>query len=177
MGVEGGKGMNNSLNSIFRPVSEADRLKEAKSFTGVAKPTGAIQKAQRGSQRVRKVRSDKKMDIKFPVTPVQRQELRRLAKELRIIDKQPNKKYETISNTVLLKKAIDQEAIFPERYPPLLYTDTRQYMHVEPLRQQYEQIEELAFKWNLSLRKTVYRLIMNLIYRGEVDIVANREGK
>lgn len=169
--------MNTTLNSIFRPTGDHNRLKETKSPAKGNKSPRNVQKAERASQRVRKVRSDKKMDIKFPVTPLQRQELRRLAKELRIVEKQPNKKYETISNTVLLKKAIDQEAIFPERFPPLVYTDTRQYMHVEPLRQQYEQIEELAFKWNLSLRKTVYRLIMNLIYRGEVDIVANREGK
>ncbi|WP_054943605.1 hypothetical protein [Paenibacillus ihuae] len=169
--------MNTTLNSIFRPVGDPGRLKETKAPTKEIKSSSSSQKAQKASQRVRKVRSDKKMDIKFPVTPLQRQELRRLAKELRIQDKQPSKKYETISNTVLLKKAIDQAAIFPERYPPLLYTDTRQYMHVEPLRQQYELIEELAFMWNLSLRKTVYRLIMNLIYRGEVDIIANREGK
>jgi hypothetical protein len=129
------------------------------------------------SARVRKERVDKKKDIKFPVSPKQREELRRLARELRAEVNEPSKKFETISNTNLLKKALEHQSIFPERYPPLLYKDTGQYMHVEPPLADFRVIEELSLKWNLSLRKTVYRLIMNVIYRGEVDSDAYRAGK
>lgn len=141
------------------------------------KHSASRQASQKASGRIRKERADKKKDIKFPVTPEQREELRRLAKALRSEQNEPRKKYETISNTNLLKKALDHQAIFPERYPPLLYKDTGQYMHTEPLMADFRQVEELSLKWNLSLRKTVYRLIMNIIYRGEVDSDAYRAGK
>ncbi|MFD2614656.1 hypothetical protein [Paenibacillus gansuensis] len=196
--------MNNSLNAIFRPSGDSVGTKDIKALmdkvTGPAvcqeaqKETGRSteressqfypkeaqerrQASQKASVRVRKERKDKKKDIKFPVTPAQREELRRLAKDLRAEQNDPGKKYETISNTKLLKKALDHYAIFPERYPPLLYKDTRQYMHAEPMLADFRVIEELSLKWNLSLRKTVYRLIMNIIYRGEVDSDAYRAGR
>lgn len=169
--------MSTSLNGIFRPAGDPVKPKEALTPVIENKITATQKMPQKPVQRVRRERADKKKDIKFPVTREQREELRRLAKELRAEHKDWSKKYETISNTNLLKKALEKHKIFPEHFPPLLYTDTGQYMHVEPLLPDYEIIEELAFKWNLSLRKTVYRLIMNFIYRGEVDSDAYREGR
>ncbi|MGU3473099.1 hypothetical protein ACLBWT_18375 [Paenibacillus sp. D51F] len=169
--------MNGSLNAIFRPADDSARPQAAETPVEETKAPVPVQRAQKPKERVRRERADKKKDIKFPVTPVQREELRRIAKELRIEHRQPGRKYETISNTDVLKKALEHQRIFPERYPPLLYEDTGQYMHADPLLPDYEQIEELALKWNMSLRKTAYRLIMNFIYRGEVDSVAYRAGR
>lgn len=177
-----------SLNSVFRasehnqsqeetPAALIKPQKAPNIASDSKKEPAAFQLSQNASTRVRRERVDKKKDIKFPVTPEQREELRRLAKEIRIKQRDPSKKYETISNTILLKKALDHQSIFPERFPPLMYKDTGQYMHVEPLLTDYGLVEELSLKWNLSLRKTVYRLIMNVIYRGEVDSDAYRAGK
>ena len=96
---------------------------------------------------------------------------------MRIKDRKPDLKYETISNTDILQKALEHFAIFPEHYPPLLYKDTGQYMHAEPILANYEQIEALSRRLNLSIRKTVYRLIMNFIFRGDVDIYAYRKSQ
>lgn len=196
--------MNGSLNALFRPSDDPVKQKENRlpqdqamapvAHTGRQKavhrpsegigkqpgsktPSAKLQRPQITAPRPRKERADKKKDIKFPVTPKQREELRRLAKELRIEQRDPSKKYETISNTHLLKKALEQQSIFPERFPPLVYKDTGQYMHAEPLLADFGRVEELSLKWNLSLRKTVYRLIMNIIYRGEVDCDAYRAGR
>jgi hypothetical protein len=167
--------LSNSLNSIFRPAGETVAAKIEAQVDKYSEPREVPKKAR---QRVRGERSDKKKDIKFPVTPAQRETLRRLAMNMRKENRDPSRKYETISNTEVLKKALEQHRVFPERYPPLLYNDTGQYMHAEPLLRDHEQIEELAIKWNLSIRKTVYRLIMNYIYRaGEVDSVAYRAGR
>ncbi|CAG7651192.1 hypothetical protein ACFQI7_27595 [Paenibacillus allorhizosphaerae] len=177
--------MNTSLNAILRPAESmkkipgTDKKEHGNSNISQAKQpvvTSAVD-VTRPKQRTRKERSDKKKDIKFPVTPAQREELRKLAKELRIEKMDPTRKFETISNTLVLKKALEQYSIFPERYPPLVYSDTGQYMHAEALLRDYVIIEELAIKLNLSIRKTVYRLIMNYIYRGEVDSNAYREGR
>jgi hypothetical protein len=160
--------MSYSLNAIFRQASDPkNNIQQL-----MVQSTG--QSSINMQQRVRQENANKKKDIKFPVTPIQREELRRLAKAMRIENRDPTKKYETISNTDVIKKALEQNSIFPERYPPLVYTDTGQYMHVEPVLRDYEKIEELAMKWNLSIRKTAYRLIMNYIYKGEVDLVVYR---
>jgi hypothetical protein len=169
--------MKSSLNALFHPSSELGKAQEAYVETKGLKVPSVPQKPEKGTKRVRKERADKKKDIKFPVTPEQREELRRIAKELRIKNRDPSRKYETISNSNVLKKALEQHSIFPERYPPLVYNNTIQYMHAEPLLRDYDHIEELSMTWNLSLRKTVHRLIMNFIFRGEVDSVAYREGK
>lgn len=179
--------MSTSLNAILRPKDPikmkpgTDKNEQSKrASTSESKQTTAASKVESPSplkQRIRNERADKKKDIKFPVTPAQREELRKIAKELRIENKDPSKKYETISNTHVLKKALDQYRIFPERFPPLVYSDTGQYMHAEPFLKDFDVIEELARKMNLSIRKTVYRLIMNYIFRGEVDSDAYREGR
>lgn len=166
--------MAKSLNSLFRPASETVVVKIGEQ---VDKNSESRQAPEKARQRFRAERVDKKKDIKFPVTPTQRETLRRLAKDMRKENRDPSRKYETISNTEVLKKALEQHCVFPERYPPLLYEDTGQYMHAEPLLRDHEQIEDLAIKWNLSIRKTVYRLIMNYIHRGEVDSVAYRAGQ
>ncbi|MDQ0896270.1 MULTISPECIES: hypothetical protein [unclassified Paenibacillus] len=179
--------MSSSLNAILRPTDPVTKkpgsemnehrksanISETKQVIDVPK----VKPTSPPKHRTRNERADKKKDIKFPVTPAQREELRKLAKELRIENKDPSKKYETISNTHVLKKALEQYSIFPERYPPLVYSDTGQYMHAELLLRDFDYIEELARKMNLSIRKTVYRLIMNYIHRGEVDSDAYREGR
>ncbi len=157
--------MYNNLNAIFRPQKEVPEVKPIETTqVKLEKPR-------------RRERADRKKDIKFPVDERQHEELRRRAKELKVKNRDPNRKYETISNTDILLKALDQCSVFPERFPPLIYSDTKKYMHAEPMLRDYERIEELALKWNLSLRKTVYRLIMNYIFRGEVDSVAYRKGQ
>jgi hypothetical protein len=169
--------VSNSLNALFHPSKELYKAQEVHKESQTIVTTIDHQTPEKGSQRFRKERADKKKDIKFPVSPEQREELRRIAKDMRLKERDPSRKYETISNTHVLKKALDQQNIFPERYPPLVYQDTLQYMHVEPILRDFEHIEELSIVWNLSLRKTVYRLIMNFIFRGEVDSNAYRAGR
>jgi hypothetical protein len=170
--------LNNSLNAMFRTVSEYEMQNKPNKQQEDQISPGVKQIATKEKERVRKERADKEKDIKFPVTPEQREELRRLAKGLKVKNRDPGRKYETISNTHVLKKAFDHYLIFKEQFPPLIYKDTGQYMHAAPLLRDFELIEQLSLKWNLSLRKTVYRLIMNFIFRhGEVDAVAYRAGK
>lgn len=114
----------------------------------------------------RKERSDKLKDIKFPVTPEQRERLRRLAKQL----PQESKRNETVSNTVHLLQALKHYQLYPERCHEVVYKDTGQYMHAKPTRRDFEQIEELALLWNTSIRKATHRLIMNYLDCGEVVI-------
>ncbi|MFC5651008.1 hypothetical protein ACFPYJ_18230 [Paenibacillus solisilvae] len=111
----------------------------------------------------RRERSDKLKDIKFPVTPSERQELRRRAIEMGVTGRN-----ETISNTKLLILALNQLRLYPEWYPPLVYKDSKQYMHVKPTGMVFKQIEELALQWNCSIRCACHRLLMNYIFKGEV---------
>lgn len=186
--------MVNSLNDVFNPIrpeppgklpkppqpkpASATPPIQPKEQRRVSKPPQTPPAAiQVPKTRIRKERSDKRKDMKFPVTPEQREDLRKRASEMRIADRKPELKYETISNTAILKQAMEHNDIFPEQYPPLLYKDTGQYMHAELLLPDYQKIEELARRWNLSIRKTVHRLIMNYIFRGDVDSDAYRKSQ
>lgn len=163
---------------MFRSVSYVERQQKPINQQEDQLSPGVKPIPTKDKERVRKERADKEKDIKFPVSPEQREELRRLAKLLKVKNRDPGRKYETISNTNILKKAFDHYLIYKEQFPPLIYKDTGQYMHAAPLLRDFELIEELSLKWNLSLRKTAYRLIMNFIFRhGEVDTVAYRAGK
>ncbi|WP_213428295.1 MULTISPECIES: hypothetical protein [Paenibacillus] len=137
-----------NLNSLF---SKSDTLVQSK----VVKP-----------QPIRKERSDKLKDIKFPVTPDQREKLRRMAK----IFSSKGARNVTESSTLQLKQALDHYRLYPERCHEVIYQDTGQYMHVKPTRRMYDEIEELSYKWNLSIRKTTHRLLMNFLDCGEVVI-------
>jgi len=103
----------------------------------------------------RKTRSDKTEDIKFPVTPEQREQLRRAAIRRNLGNKQ------TKYNTMLLRAALQE----PEKAAPVEYRDSGQYMHVKPQQIDHERIQELALKWGLSKRQTVHRLMINALGR------------
>lgn len=135
-----------NLNSIFSESTELVRVHTVKP--------------------ARKERADKLKDIKFPVTPEQREKLRRLAKEL----PPGTKRNETVSNTKHLLQALEHFRMYPERCHEVIYEDTRQYMHVKPPRRVFDQIEEHALIWNTSIRKATHRLIMNYLDCGEVVI-------
>ncbi|MFT9486637.1 MAG: hypothetical protein ACH0QD_04610 [Tepidibacillus sp.] len=107
----------------------------------------------------RKTRSDKIHDIKFPITPVIRSEIRRRAKA----EGFPN---ETKYCTHLLIQALKYDKSF---FPEIKYTDTKTYIHVKPTEFYYDKIFELKVDWDLrSDRQTVHRLIMGMI-RGNLS--------
>lgn len=104
---------------------------------------------------MRKTRSDKVTDIKFPVTGEQRRELRALAIGRKLGDRQ------TLYNTKLLQAAIEDAGSCSE----LEYKDTGKYMHVKPTQVANEKIEQLMLNWGCSKRQAVHRLMINAIRR------------
>ncbi|OBZ15921.1 hypothetical protein A8L34_28150 [Bacillus sp. FJAT-27264] len=117
-------------------------------FGQSSKPT-----EKKNSKPSRKVRSDKIHDVKFPVTPEERSWIRRQARMKQMT--------ETDFATELLYKAMAQASYKP--VPNLTYRDTHQYIHCKPKMFIYDQVFELSLKWNLSVRRTVHRLIINSI--------------
>lgn len=99
-------------------------------------------------------------NVKFPVTPSQRCELRRRAMMMKKERNDISRKYETISNTYILYNAIMELYINPEHLFFIEYVDTGQYMHVSLNKSMYECIFNISLCWNSSVRQTVYRLIM-----------------
>lgn len=107
----------------------------------------------------RKERSDKVKDIKFPVTPEQRAELRRRSQNAKDI---------TESNTRILLAALQKYRQDPHAFPRIRYVDTGVYMHAKPTGLYYEQIEDLFITLDEDSRRSmVYRLVMNYIGKGE----------
>ncbi|GGG18662.1 hypothetical protein [Paenibacillus abyssi] len=105
----------------------------------------------------RKDRSDKKHDMKFPVTPAQKALIRKLAVQ------QGMKGRETAFATKLLIEALSSMDGLPE-YD---YHDTKSYMHVKPGQLIYEKVFALAVENGLSERQVVTRLVIHsLVKRG-----------
>lgn len=103
----------------------------------------------------RKTRSDKRHDIKFPVTPAQKEMLRLLSKKNRI--------RETSMTTKLLSISLREITVLPDYE----YHDTKKYMHVKPNQLEYERIVEFAIRYGISERKVVTLLMMSVLKRNE----------
>jgi hypothetical protein len=101
----------------------------------------------------RKQRSDKTHDIKFPVTPEQKAEIRRLAKSNGMKGK------ETYYATKMLLSALS----FCKTLPEYNYNDTKLYMHVKPTETYYEMVFALAANHGISERQAVTRLVIYVL--------------
>jgi hypothetical protein len=117
-----------------------------------------VKESPNKSIKKRQERSDKVKDLKFPVSPEQRAELRRLAKVA---------KNETESNTRILIAALQKYRHDPDSFPPLQYQDTGVYMHAKPIKFYWDQVEDLFIALDEGSRRSMaYRLIMNYIGKG-----------
>lgn len=137
-----------SLNSIFnQPVPQSSKSVESSS----------IQQQQRTTKpaQLRKPRSDKLHDIKFPVTIQQRESLRVIAKQMG--------ERETTANSILLHKALSHLPDIPLQD----YQDTKRYMHVKLNATDYQRVSDLAIKKDMSERKVVALIMWSLIKRGK----------
>ncbi|MVP02099.1 hypothetical protein [Paenibacillus lutrae] len=106
----------------------------------------------------RKERSDKLKDIKFPITPELRRQLRRHSEDA---------KNQTVANTKILIEALQLMQHSPERFPVLDYQDTGIYMHAKPPLHYHEQIRQLVIDHDeRSIRSMTHRLIMNYLNGG-----------
>ncbi|MFD5853899.1 hypothetical protein ACFWGC_27675 [Cytobacillus pseudoceanisediminis] len=102
----------------------------------------------------RKVRSDKKFDIKVPLTEKQRILIRRLAKS--------NDMYPTHYCEYLVKKGLSRKVPVPKEkseYPsssPLSF-------HVRLEERFLEKLDEFCIQWDCSRKKAAYRILMGMI--------------
>ncbi|EJW13883.1 hypothetical protein M5X00_13360 [Paenibacillus alvei] len=113
----------------------------------------------------RKIRSDKMKDVKFPVNEEERTLLRRIAKS-----KRKQHRNETESNTEIFLAALNHLIVHPDRCHIIHYKDTGQYMHVRLSQNIFNEVEDLSYKWNVSIRCAVHRIMMNYLKVGEVVI-------
>lgn len=149
MGVRAGEKLRGEVNvRTINPLLVQATAGAKPTTTTIAQATGA-----RITER--KTRSDKMVDIKFPVTREQRRELRTLAIGRKLGDRQ------TFFNTKLLQTAIANAGHCAE----LDYKDSGQYMHVKPTQVANEEIEKLMLDWGCSKRQAVHRLMINAMQR------------
>lgn len=110
----------------------------------------------------RKIRSDRAVDVKFPVTEDQEFVLKTSFKKCKQVSPDMHLT-QTKYNTMLLKYALDHlEIVFWER----LYKDTGKYKHTKLAIKHYEQINGLygiADTRGLTERKTVYLMVISAL--------------
>lgn len=114
----------------------------------------------------RKTRSDKRHNVKFPITPTEHQLLRMAFKQASETVENHNKKEltQTLFNTYLLKFALSHLEVVDWNRP---YKDTKRYMHTQPLKTDYREIGGpygLSTQKQLSDRKVVYYLVISALH-------------
>lgn len=115
-----------------------------------------IVETRKKTETPRKIRSDKTITIKFPITEEERRELRKAAIALGMGKRQ------TAYNTFLLLNSV-REA---DETMEISYKDSGQYMTVNPILAVNERIQELMLQWGTSKREAVHRLMICALRRG-----------
>ncbi|TVY07307.1 hypothetical protein [Paenibacillus cremeus] len=117
----------------------------------------------KAAKKSRQVRSDKKDDIKFPVTDAM---LEALTRSYRIYKKRHRGElFETGYHTLLLEKALMKDV---SMFPEVPYQDTKMYKHVNLVQFYSDKVFELALKWKCSQRKAIFRIMYTLVERNEL---------
>lgn len=106
----------------------------------------------------RKPRSDKKHDIRIPVSPETKKTIRLLAQ---------NSISVTQYCTGLITEAIDRQYDFPS----VQYVNYDEVVHAKVTKEQYDQLYSLMLKWNFrSIRQTAQRILLGMIMLEEGEI-------
>ncbi len=119
-------------------------------------PTARTLKETPSIPKQRKIRKDKKKDIKVPVSEKQKKAIRRLAYK--------RKMTATSFSTMLVEEAL--QSAYLQQLKAVPYKDTHDFVHVKLRNNEYDQIVELAIDWNVSVRKCVYRILVFMLADG-----------
>lgn len=129
------------------------------------KQPGSI-KVKKKLPTTRKTRSDKRHNVKFPITPTEHQLLKMTFKQASesLANKSNKKLTQTHFNTLLLKFALSHLEVVDWNKP---YKDTKRYMHSQPLETDYREIGGpygLSTQKQMSDRKVVYYLVISALH-------------
>lgn len=111
---------------------------------------------KKSSTKHRKVRSDKKKDIKVPLNEGQKRMIRWGAYKREMTA--------TSFSTILVEEALTKPYI--KDIPGLPYEDTHDYVHIKLKEIEYEQVVKLSIVWNVSVRKGVHRILLFMLGDG-----------
>ena len=103
--------------------------------------------------RPRKERSDKKKDIKVPLTEEQKRMVRWGAYQREMTA--------TSFSTTLVEKALSRPYL--KELTEIPYEDTYDYVHVKLSKTNYEVVVKLSILWNVSIRKGVHRILLFML--------------
>lgn len=148
-----------NLNPIFKPniQQQPAKPKTIDGSTSIPLPD-ASEKAPR------QMRSDKKDDVKFPVTDDMWNMLTwgyRRYKKLH-----PKEEiFQTGYNSKLMEKAL---ALDPSSFAEVEYKDTKVYKHVKLIQFYSDKLFDLQLLWKCSEREAAFRVMWNILKKGEL---------
>lgn len=98
----------------------------------------------------RQPRSDKKKDVKIPLTDRQK----RAVKLLALQERKNVTDYSTrVISQALRFPAVENVALFHD------YEDTKNYVHIRLSQEQHDQLAKLSIQWDVSIRQAAFRLL------------------
>jgi hypothetical protein len=110
-------------------------------------------------QKPRKNRCDAKHDVKFRLSPADKQVLKLNAMNL------------SISLTAFASHIIESELIRNRDYNFYSYDNSGLFVHVMLDNDNFEMVKALSIKWDVSFRKVIHRIIKEYIWRSKGGII------
>ena len=120
-------------------------------------------KQSKNQERVRKVRSDKKTDIKAPITMEQKQKLKILARQ---------ESLNTGSRVSITQMAslLVQEGLFDyESFPESEYDPSWNTVHVKLTKFYSDQLFNFELEWDISKKAVAARILSFMLEKRDVD--------
>lgn len=133
-------------------------------FSDIIEPKQHAAKATKHTA-IRKVRSDKEFDIKFPVSTHVMKALKARADLYREPKMKPT---QTLYNSRLIQALLQNSQYASGEISSVPYSYTGSYFHVKLTKHYIEQVNTLAVGWGVSKRKAVHRLIETAVRRGDL---------
>lgn len=144
----------------FQPQMDERSLKTKLSFT----PTVSLKSLSKtnSNQKKRKTRSDKKTDIKVPVTSKQKQKLMILARL------ESSKSREYISVTKIASRLVKKGLFEYENFPEIEYDPSLKTVHVKLELFFVEHLFNFQLQWDTSMREAAARILYFMLEESEI---------
>ena len=148
--------------STFKLGVEDKKRKKETRFQMTLLDESTIKKSPGIKERTRKVRCDKKTDIKTPVTIEQKQKLMILARQESI------KTGERVSVTQMASKLVQKGLFEYESFPDCAYDPALKSVHVKLTQFYTDQLFNYELEWDVSKRVAAARILCFMLEKRDV---------
>lgn len=146
--------------SSFQPQMDERSFKRKTSFSPTV--SSSVPAKRNSDQKKRRTRSDKKTDIKVPVTDKQKQKLMIMAR----LESAKSREY--ISVTKMASRLVKKGLFEYEDFPEIEYDGSLKTVHVKLELFFVDHLFDFQLKWDTSMREAAARILYFMLEESEI---------